>query len=569
MQTDFGGSIIVHPGIATPAIEARVTEADTPGYSGSGVQQGAYAFAMQQLGYGSEWGDERVDHDTAMTYSAVWASVRVIAQTIASVCWHSYDTGEQHRVRMPIEDEVSWTLGMQANPEMSALEWRQVMLKDALTWGNGYSEIERTGTGKLAALWRLAPDRVQPIRNKAGMLVYEVSNGPGEEKSYLSPDSVYHLKGLGPDGLVGWSVIRMARKGIKLGLQEERFGTDFFSRGPLPGGTVTIPGNLNDQQRKEYRRSFEEVYSGARNHHRIVVLSNGITFSPANLPNDDAQFLESRKFQITDVARWYGVPPHKIGDLDRSTNNNIEEQGREFVTDCLGPWAARLETEANIKLYGRTNRGRKVTKLDLSPVTQGNSTTQAETASKKVAGGLWTINEGRVALGENPRPEGDVLLVQGAMTTLERVIEGPAPAVATPSAQPPVKADAAPPRASAEDVRRVFGALLADAYGRLYRVDADKAKRAANKGRLAEHVAEWYASDEAVPRVTVALAPVFEAALLALGRDRAEIVGLSRAAAARHVASCVTLLSRDGVRCLEGWESAPLQVAETEMRGIA
>jgi HK97 family phage portal protein len=566
-MTDYGSSILV--GHHTPAIEARVTAPDEPSVSASGVREANLAAAYYQLGYGDIWGDARSETpDGALTFSAVWACVRVIAQTLASVAWHTYERGPAGRTRQEIEDDVSWLLGMQANPETTALEWRQVTLKDALTWGNGYSEIERTNGGRPTWLWRLDPDRVSPDRTSSGQLVYEVENGSGVKNTVMMPDAMYHLKGLGPDGLVGWSVVKMAATSIRLGKQTEKYGSDTFGRGIMPSGLLKLPGNVNDVQRKEHKRSFQEAYAGQRNAHGIIVLGGGAEFTPFTLPNDDMQFLSTRQFQVSDIARWYGVPPHKIGDLSRSTNNNIEEQGREFVTDCLGPWAARLETEANVKLYGRTSRGRRYTRLDLEPIQRGNSETQATTTAAKVNGGLWTPNEGRAYLGDHPLPGADVLLVQGAMTTLDRVVnppEPPAPAAPPAPAEPaPAKGDKGTPADNRAELRRVFGGLLAEAYGRLYRVDADKAKRAANKGRLAEFVGEWYAVPAAVDRVAESLRSAFEALRLATGRDARGDVLLREAAMGHVVRQRADLLTR-GADVLAEWESRPAQLAAEEI----
>lgn len=554
--------IIVRPG--TPAVEARVTAPLDPG---SSAHQGALTVAYDMLGWGDAWREQRVNHDTAMTYSAVWGCVRVISQSLAGVGWHAYERKpDDPRFRLPIEDDVAWLLALQSNPEMSAFDWRQVMLKDALTRGNGYAEIERTNSGKPAWLWRLEPDRVEPVRDEAGSLWYKVENGPGREPSYLRPENVFHLKGLGPDGLVGWSVIAMARRSIELGLAEERFGTDFFSRGPMPGGVVTIPAKLNETQRKEFRRSFEEVYSGARNAHRVVVLSDGVTFSPADLPNDDAQFLESRTFQVGEICRWYGVPPHKLADLSRATFSNVEEQERGFVTDCLLPWARRLESEADIKLFGPVKRGRRFTRLNLDALMRGNSQTQTDTVTKKVSSGINTVNEGREYFDLNPIPGGDTPLIQGAMIPLVQAInppDPPEPPVSDPNkpnepTDPPVKPDPAA-------VRRVFGAILTDAYSRLLRVDADKARRAANKGKLAEHLAEWYAVPAALERVDTVLRPIYQGLALAMDHEADRGGEWVTSAAMRHIVWCREQLEGAGVSAAEAWDNRPAEVAGAEL----
>lgn len=586
MTFPYGSSVIVHPGMDAdiPAIDARVTTPGEPGRTGDGSHQAALAHAWYSLGYGEQWRDERINHDTALTYSAVWACVRVIAQSLAGVGWHAFERSEDGRSKLPIEDDVAWTLDLQANTETSAFDWRQVMLKDALTWGNGYAEIERTMGGRMMWLWRLSPDRVTPIRDEDGSLWYEVKNH-GKPTSYINPFNMFHLKGLGPDGVVGWSVIEMARKSIQLGLHEERFGLQAFGKGTMPSGIIKIPRNMNDIQRKEYRRSFEEVYSGAANAHRVVVLSDGVEFEKMTIPNDDAQFLESRRFQVSEICRWYGVPPHKLADLERATFSNIEEQERAFVTDCLLAWARRLESEADIKLYSNVRRGKRYTRLNLDSLMRGNSTTQTATVAQKVNGAILTPNEGRAFFDLNPVPEGDVLLVQGAMIPLERAIEDP-PAATPPAATPPDTGDGndgsdddsnddgegtrdgnapQPSTASNDEIRRVFGGLLADAYSRLLRIDADKARRASAKGKLAEHAAEWYAPPSAVGRVYDLLCPTFDALALALGVPSSQAGLWATDAAARHTQRCYRDLKERGVDSVAKWESWPKELADTEL----
>lgn len=488
----YGGEILVHPAMSSPML-SRVTYPDDPGASRYGGGEGAMAFVYDLIGGGGDRGDrlreDYITHETAMTYSAVWACVRVISQSLAGLGWSVYERKPSDpRFKMPLEYDVSWLLGLQTGPEHSAFCWREVMLKDALTWGNGYSEIERTPAGRPYWMHYLSAPRVTPMRD-GGQLLYEVDNGPGNDPTYLMPEDVFHLKGPGPDGLAGWDMIALFRRAIKLGLSEERYGDQFFSRGPMPGGTVTIPGNMTNEQRKEFRRSFEEVYAGARNMHRIIVLSNGVAFTPASLPNDSAQFLQSRRFQVSEVCRIYGVPPHKLADLERATFSNVEEQERAFVTDCLLPWARRLESEADLKLFGPVNRGRRFTKLNLDALMRGNSTTQTATVTQKVNSGINTVNEAREFFDLNPIEGGDTPLIQGAMVPLENAVnppEPPAPAPAPrPGAPPSSNGKAAP---SENGQAMPAGAKGGDLEAALLPVFAEATGRAARRGehRLAD-----------------------------------------------------------------------------------
>lgn len=568
MTYQYGGSLLVGPSDAYPVpVYDRLTPPEYPGRPPGGAWEVELAHAWYSLGYGDEYREQSaVTAEKALTYSAVWGCVRVIAQALAAVGWSAFERSADGRTRLPLEDNEAWLIDLQANPEMSALEWRQVMLKDALTWGNGYAEIERNGYGRANWLWRLDPSRVAPGRDGNGKLIYTVDNGRGADPTVLPPENVFHLKGMGADGIMGYSVVHMAKKAIQLGMSEEGYGLAFFGRGPLPGGILKVPGAggpAEEKKRTETRRSFEEAYGGGiKNARRIVVLSGGAEFTPFDVPNDDAQFLESRRFQVNEICRWYGVPPHKLADLERATFSNVEEQELAFTRDCLLPWARRLETEADIKLYGPIRRGRRFTKLNLDALLRGNSSTQTSTVVSKVTSGLMTVNEGRAYFDMNPIDGGDTPLIQGAMTPLERVLEGPEPV--EPASDPADPAETPDQQAAPADLSRVrstFGGLLAAAFARMVRVEQDKARRAANKGKLAEWAAEYYGRPAAVGHVAAEVRPALEALLLALGRDPAGAAPLADDAAKRHVKRGHAGLAEGGAAALEKWDGRAVESA--------
>ncbi len=482
---------------------ARQTEPEEPGGGGRGWEEAAAEHFLWESGLLSS-DDIPVNHTTAMTYSAVFACVRIISQTIASMGWHQYEHLGEGKGKRPIglEDDTTWLLNMQASPEMNAYEWRQVMLKDALTWGNGVSEIERDGMGRIRNMYRLSPERVTLTRNDRGGLIYVVDEDT-EDETVLTPDRVFHLRGMSPDGLVGYSVIDLAARYIQLGLDIGKFGQAFFKRGPLPGGVLEMPGRVTREEKADTRKSFESVYGGTKNAGRVIVLSGGAKFTAMSLPNTDSQFIESGQMSVLDVCRFFGVPPHKVAELTRATFSNIEHQAIEFVQDCILPWCRRLETEADVKMFGRTNRGRRFTRINIDSLLRGDSKTQTETVTSKVNNGLLTIDEGRDYFGMNPIPGGDTPLVQGAMVPLERVLEEPKPAPAfgeqpDPDEEPEDDPDEDMDEGDEdvpEDVAAAFTPLFADAYGRLLRVRADKSRR----GKLDMNEHRNYFKDSIVP----------------------------------------------------------------------
>lgn len=489
--------LIVSPGYSTP-IQDRVTAPEPPGYMGT--SDAALEAAYWYLGYSEAYHEERITETAAMMYSAFWACVNAITHSICSVGWHVFERSGENRTKLELSDNIAWLLDMQTNPETGAIDWRECVLRDALVLGNGYAEIEKDGFERVRWLWQLDNSRVTPERDESGELIYKVDNGKGNEPSYLTPDRVFHLKGMGPDGIVGYSVLDYARKTLDLAISEDAFGRNFFKRGPTPGGVLELPGALrNPEQMRGYRNEFEKAYAGKQNTGRVLVTSGGMKFTAYDLPNTDAQLLESRKFSRTDICRFFRVPPHKIFDLERATFSNIEEQNIEYVVDCLLYWARKLEAEADLKLFGRTQRGTRFTRLNLGALMRGNTQAQTEMVSKQVAAGVLTPDEGREYLDRNPYPGGigKEPLVQGALKTLEQVLEPPEPPA--PAAPPPnqngqqdgQQQDGNQDEPPA-DVAATFTELIAEAYMRFGRVQFDKAKRAKTQGKLAAHLDTFY-----------------------------------------------------------------------------
>lgn len=542
----------------------RETTPETPGRSS--YNEG-HLYFME--GYQAPQQDPPIDSRTALSYATVWACKQFISQTIASLGWHVFERSEDRRSRKPIEDDVAWMLGMQASPEMNAFEWRQVMLMDALD-GNAFAEIERTNSGRPTWLHRICPSRVTLYRDDLKRLLYEVRN-EGADPTYFRPEDIFHLRGPSPDGLVGYSVIQMFRRSIGLGVSTERYQRTFFDRGPMPGGTLTVPSAMKKEARDELRESFQSAYGGSRNAGKVIVLWGDMAFAPATQMNRDAQLQELRDMNAYEVCRIYRVPPHKVGLLARSTNNNIEHQGIEAVQDCVLPWARRLEMEADVKLYGRVTRGRRYTRLNLGTLMRGDSAAQTQSVKEKVNAGLMTPNEGREYLDLDPKEGGDVLLVQGAMTTLDRVINPPEP----PAPKPPPggggdteggdgEQDGATEEqekggGAADDRAAPFRLLLARQFAALLRVEADKARRAANKGKLAEHVAEFYGESNA-GHIRDAIRPILEGLCYAVGAPAEEAAAWAeRLAKGTDLTSSQQLRLR-GVEACEGW----LALAEGE-----
>lgn len=378
----------------------------------------------------------RVDEYNAMTLGAVFACVRVISETIAGLPWQEFRQVGSNRIRM--EDEpVDWLLDTQANPETPAFQFRECLLAHALTWGNGYAEIERDGAGRPLWLWQITPDRVHVERDDFDRIVYRVENGSGREPTYLPASDVFHLRGLGFDGLVGYSVIAFAARSIGVGIGTDTAAQSFFENDSTPGGLLKHPGRLGPETADRLRQSWSAKHQGAHNRRRVAILEEGMDWVQTGLPPEDSQLVESRQLTPAEICRWFRVPPHKIADLARATFSNIEQQSIEFVSDTLMPWIRRLETEADIKLFGRTNRGRVFTRINVNGLLRGDSAARAAFYQSMLDRGVFSINdvlslEDRNEIGK----DGDKRFVPLNMQLLENAGEGAPPGARPPGAPP-------------------------------------------------------------------------------------------------------------------------------------
>jgi len=363
-----------------------------------------------------------VTHDTAMQLAAVYRAVAYISSQIAMMPWRVMLESNGRKELRP-SHPVDKMLNRLPNQEMTAYVFRETLIAHALTWGNGYAEIVRDRSNRPTELWPIPPDRVQPKRID-GQVVYEISNSR-EGKSYLSQNDVYHLPGLGYDGLVGYSVITLAARSIGLGMASEQFGSSFFQNGTTASGVLQHPGELGAEAVNNLRESWNETHRGPGNANKPIILEEGMTWKQISIPPDDAQFLQTRQFQVDEIARWYGLPPHKLQSMENATFSNIEHQSIEVVTDSLQPWATRLEQEADRKLFS----GRELfyTNIDMTELLRGDVNARTTYYRELWNLGAISVNEIRLREGFNPiGEEGDKHLVQMNLTTLEKAGENEA-----------------------------------------------------------------------------------------------------------------------------------------------
>lgn len=393
--------------------------------------------------YGSQSvSGETVNEHTALTYSAVWNAVTLISGTIASLPLHLMQRSGKTR-RIADTKKVYSVLHDEANPLMTAEAFRKVLMSHILTWGNGYAEIVRDGVGDVLQLWPITPDRVKP-EMIGGDIYYRISMQTGED-IYLSRDRVLHVSGLGFDGFIGYSVVAMARKSFGLGMAMETFGGQFFGNGTNPGMIVTHPGKLSPEAHKNLVASIEAGHAGLGRSHRMMLLEEGMKADKIMIPPNDSQFIESRQFQIPEVARWFNLPPHKLKDLTRSSFSNIEQEQISFVTDSIVPWLVTLEQNYNMQLLSRGDKlgyggGRYYFKHIVEGLLRGDSENRAKFYAVMLDKGVFSINEVRELEDKDPVEGGDIHLVPLNMTTLENAGEPPEPP-AQPVAEPEREAE--------------------------------------------------------------------------------------------------------------------------------
>ena len=364
---------------------------------------------------------EVVTEETALTYAAVWNAVTLISGTVASLPLHLMHINGRSK-RFATEQSIYSVLHDQYNPYMTAMAGRECLLSHALTWGNGYAEIVEDQFGDITELWPIPPNRCVP-KMKGGELIYEVHTQDGEV-IILPWDKVLHVPGFGFDGFVGYSVIAMARKSIGLGMAMETFGSEYFGNGTHPGVIVKHPGKLDSAAHSNLKESLNAAYSGLGQSHRMMLLEDSMSLEKLGIPPEESQFLESRQFEVSQVARWFNIPPHKLKDLTKSSFNNIESEQSSFVTDCILPWAIRFEQNYRTQLL--TKRQAKegyYFKHILEGLLRANAKDRAEFYKTMLNNGVFSINEVREKEDMNPVEGGDIHLVPMNMLPLDRVDE--------------------------------------------------------------------------------------------------------------------------------------------------
>ncbi|WP_026664844.1 phage portal protein [Butyrivibrio sp. FC2001] len=376
--------------------------------------------------FGNSTAGKRVNEKTAMQTTAVYACVRVLAETIASLPLHVYRYTADGK-EMVTDHPLYFLLHDSPNDEMTSFVFRETLMSHLLIWGNAYAQIIRNGRGEVIALYPLLPDKMEVNRNDRGEIYYIYRRDTEENPTFkehgeiiLTKDEVLHIPGLGFDGLIGYSPIAMARNAVGMSLACEEYGASFFANGATPGGVLEHPGVLKDPGR--VRESWHSTYGGSANAGRVAVLEEGMKYQQIGIPPEEAQFLETRKYELEDIARCYRIPPHLVGDLDKATFSNIEQEALSFLMYTITPWVTRWEQALMMALLLPQEKREYFIKFNVDGLLRGDYESRMNGYATARQNGWMSANDIRRLENLNPisaEEGGDLYLVNGNMMKLE------------------------------------------------------------------------------------------------------------------------------------------------------
>ena len=375
--------------------------------------------------FGGSTAGKSVTERTAMQMTAVYSCVRILAEAIAGLPLHLYRYGDNNSKSKAIDHPLYHLLHDEPNPEMSSFVFRETLMMHLLLWGNAYAQIIRNGKGEVIALYPLMPNKMTVDRDSNGRLYYRYQHSADEANTMensaviLSPADVLHIPGLGFDGLVGYSPIAMAKNAIGMAMACEEYGAKFFANGAAPGGVLEHPGVIKDPNR--VRESWQSTFGGSGNANKIAVLEEGMKYTPIGISPEQAQFLETRKFQINEIARIFRVPPHMVGDLEKSSFSNIEQQSLEFVKYTLDPWVIRWEQSLARALFTDAEKKNYFFKFNVEGLLRGDYQSRMNGYATARQNGWMSANDIREL--ENldrisAEDGGDLYLINGNMLPL-------------------------------------------------------------------------------------------------------------------------------------------------------
>jgi HK97 family phage portal protein len=498
-----------------------------------------------------------VTADTALNYSVFWACVNNISTDVASLPLFHYKN-EPNGGKVKLKSHKLYKLLHDApNPEMDSMAFRETLQSHVLTWGNGYAEIMRDGAGQVAELWPITPDRVSVHRGQTGRLYYQVTRGSGG-MDILAAEQMFHLHGLGYDGVMGYSIVARARETIGLGMAAQGFGETFFGNGASFGGVISLKTQLTEQAEESFRKKMQAQHGGVERAHKFLLLGNDAEYTRLGIPPNDAQFLETRQHQVEEICRWFRMPPHKVQHLLRSTNNNIEHQGIEYGVDTIRPWCVRWERAILRQLIAPSERTIQSVEHKMDALYRGDAMSRSQLYAGGRQWGYYSVNDVRRMENLDPIPDGDVYLSPQNMAPADRlddIIDKQVEPDPTPTAPMPAQRDDAQVAALMADAIRAalaeVEARVADTTEKYVAAEADRSILRSDRDALLARMTEEQAE-----------AGRLKAALL-IATERADHLALKQDAA--RMAEATATAERDAAQA----EVAQLKVLHAEAHARA
>ena len=380
--------------------------------------------------FGKSDSGEVVNERSSMQIATVYACVRLLAESVAGLPLHLYqytDEAEQNKKKAK-EHPLYKILYRQPNDEMSSFTFRETMMTHLLLWGNAYAQIIRDGRNNVLGLYPLQPDQMEVDRDKQGRIIYiyhaYTDDVPGlNNKDYIfRADEIFHVPGLGFNGLIGFSPIAMMKNALGSAIAVEKYGSAFFKNGAQPAGVLEHPGTLKNPER--IRENWSDVYGGPQNAHKVAVLEEGMQYKAISLPPEDSQFLSTRQFGVNEICRIFRVPPHMVQDLTHATFSNIEHQSIDYVVYTLTPWLNRFEQAITKDLLLPSEQDTLFPRFNVDGLLRGDYASRSSGYASGISNGYLSPNDVRRLENMDLIPAekgGDDYYLNGGYVKLENV----------------------------------------------------------------------------------------------------------------------------------------------------
>jgi HK97 family phage portal protein len=354
------------------------------------------------------------DTDKALTLTAVWCAIRLLAESVSSLPISVYTKQANGDKLEDTKSPIYNLIKFKPNYYQNKITFFEFIMLSICTEGNSYVQIVRNNSGTPVQLICLDPSNVTVVVNN-NEVFYQIDGG------VLDSSDILHFKTITDDGVTGLSPIDQCAKALNWSVSLETFGETFFSNGAKPSSILQTDRALSDTALQRLKTSFNNNYGKLKNSNSTIVLEEGLTFKPISISPEQAQFLSSRQFSIEEVARIFNVPPHMLKDLSKSSFNNIEMQSQEFVTYTLMPYITRIEQEMNLKLFRTNELGKTFVEFNVNGLLRGDVKSRTEAYKTAITNGYMSINEVRQKENMNSIEGGDKHFMQMNMTTIDKV----------------------------------------------------------------------------------------------------------------------------------------------------